>query len=306
MFRKIKTRISKAINNPKMIIIFIAYKGLLKWMPSKLYLKLLFYLNMGKKLNIDNPITFNEKLQWLKLYDCNPLYTQLVDKYKVRKYIAETIGEQHLIPLIGVYDSFDQIDFNNLPNEFVLKCTHDSGSIVVCKDKSKLDFKTTKKILEKNMRRNYYPLSREWPYKNIKPRIICEKFMVDESGTELKDYKFFCFNGEPKALFVATDRGIDTRFDFFDLNFNHLPFMQHYKNGVKKIVKPSGLDKMIKLSKILSKGIPHVRVDLYDIYDRIYFGELTFFHFSGFEKFEPEKYDKLFGSWLELPSKMCK
>ncbi|WP_394238285.1 ATP-grasp fold amidoligase family protein [Niallia oryzisoli] len=273
------------------------------WIPDKVYLKLLFQHRMGKKLNLGNPTTYNEKLQWLKLYDRKPEYTEMVDKYEVRKYIEETIGEEYLIPLLGVYNSFDEINFTTLPDQFVLKCTHDSGGVVICKDKSKLDIEAVRKKINISLSRNYYYHGREWPYKNIKPRIICEKYMVDESGVELKDYKFFCFDGEPKALFIATDRGIDTRFDFFDMEFNHLPFWQHYKNGVKKISKPVGFDDMISLARILSKEIPHIRVDFYDINGKIYFGELTFYHFSGLEKFYPDKYDEIFGNWIVIPPK---
>ena len=296
----------KVFKNPKKIIEFAGYKQLLNWIDDKAYLKLMYYLIFDKKLNLNNSKTFNEKLQWLKLYDRNPLYTNLVDKYEVRKYIAQTIGEEYLIPLIGVWDKFDDIDFSTLPNQFVLKCTHDSGGLVICKNKSKLDIEVARKKINKCLRRNYYYSGREWPYKDVKPRIVCEKYMVDESGVELKDYKFFCFDGEPKALFVATDRGIDTRFDYFDMDFNHLPFMQHYKNGVKKITKPKGFDKMVELAKKLSGSIPHVRVDFYDINGKVYFGELTFYHFSGFEKFEPEEYDEIFGKWIKLPLKIQK
>lgn len=271
------------------------------FIPTKLYLKIQYKNFMGKNLDFKNPETFNEKLQWLKVYDRNPLYTDLVDKYKVRDYIADKIGEEYLIPLLGVYDSYKEIDFNVLPDQFVLKPNHTSGDVFICKDKSKIDYDTLEQQVNGWLKRKYYWVHREWPYKNVKPRIICEKYMVDESGFELKDYKFFCFNGEPKALFIATDRGIDTKFDFLDLEFNHLPFMQHYKNSTKKINKPAGFNQMIKLSKILSKGIPHVRVDFYDINGRVYFGELTLYHFSGLEKFNPQKYDEIFGGWLRLP-----
>jgi hypothetical protein len=250
---------------------------------------------------LNNPKTFNEKLQWLKVYDRKPEYTRYVDKYEVRSYIKETIGEEYLIPLIGVYNSFDEIDFDILPNQFVLKPNHTSGNVYICKDKSKIDYVKLKKEVNAWMKREYYWVHREWPYKNIKPKIICEDYMVDESGTELKDYKFFCFNGEPKAFFIASDRGIDTRFDFFDLEFNHLPVMQHYINATKPLKRPPGLEEMIFLSRVLSKGLAHVRIDFYDINGRIYFGEMTFYHFSGFEKFEPIEYDNLFGSWIELP-----
>lgn len=180
------------------------------------YLKILFKYLMGKECNFDNPQTYSEKLQWLKIYDRNPLYTQLVDKYEVRKFIEERIGSEHLIPCLGVWNHFDEIDFNKLPNQFVLKCTHDSGGLIICKDKSTLDLKQARKKIEHCLKRNYFLNHREWPYKDVKPRIIAEEYTVDESGYELKDYKIFCFNGEPKAMFIATDRGTDTKFDFFD------------------------------------------------------------------------------------------
>ena len=275
-----------------------------KFIPAKTYCKVQYKICFMKKLNLKTPTTYNEKLQWLKLYDRNPKYIEFVDKYAVRKHITDTVGEEYLIPLICVWDKIDDIDFESLPDQFVLKCTHDSGGVVICKDKASFDIKLAKEKLNKSLKKNYYYLGREEPYKYIKPRIICEKYMVDESGVELKDYKFFCFNGKPKALFVATDRGIDTRFDFFDMEFNHLQVMQHYKNGVKKIARPIGFEEMVELATKLSKNFPHVRVDFYDINGKCYFGELTFYHFSGFEKFEPEVYDEIFGRWIELPKKV--
>ena len=283
------------------LFLSLGHRGFLNWMKDETYLKIAYWCKMGKKLDLKNPMTYNEKLQWLKLNDRNPDYIKLVDKYEVKKIIKKTIGEEYLIPLLGIWDNVDDINFDKLPNQFVLKCTHDSGGIVICRDKNKLDIKKTKKSLKKSFKHNYFWGQREWIYKNIKPRIIAEKYMVDESKRELKDYKFFCFNGEVKAMFVATDRGIDTRFDFFDLDFNHLPFMQHYPNANKSINKPKGFEEMVELAKALSKGIPHVRVDFYDINGKVYFGEMTFFHFSGWEKFEPSKYDEIFGSWLKIP-----
>ena len=281
---------------------YLIDKSCFKWIPDKKFLEFKYMLRIEKELNLDNPKTFNEKLQWLKLYDRNPEYTKMVDKYEVKKYISETIGEEYIIPTIGVWDNFEDINFENLPNQFVLKCTHDSGGIVICKDKKSLDIEQARKKLNKSLKRNYYYVHREWPYKKIKPRIIAEKYMVDESGEELKDYKFFCFNGEPKMLFVAVDRPHDTKFNFYDLEFNKLPFMQHYKNFDRKIEKPKSFDKMIELAKILSNGIPHVRVDFYDINGKTYFGELTFYHFTGFEKFEPEEWDLKIGNMLQLPA----
>lgn len=267
---------------------------------DKLYLKLLFKYKMHQKLDFKNVKTYNEKLQWLKLYDRKPFYTQLVDKYEVRKYVADKIGDEHLIPILGVWDKFDDIDFSKLPNEFVLKCTHDSGGLIICKNKAELDITNARKKINRCLKKKYYLNTREYPYKKVKLRIIAEKYMVDESGTELKDYKFFCFNGEPKALFVASNREIDTRFDFYDMNFNKISVMQHYKNAKQEIAKPIAFQELKKVAGQLSDGLRHVRIDLYDINGKIYFGEITFYHFSGLERFEPEEYDFLFGNFLEI------
>jgi len=273
---------------------------------DEFYLKVRYFCKFKKKLNLDNPQTYNEKLQWLKLYDRKPIYNQMVDKIDAKNYVASIIGEEYIIPTYFVYDDVEQIIWEKLPNSFVLKCTHDSGSVIVCKDKSKLDIKKAKNKLKAGLKKSYFYENREWPYKNCKRRIICEKYMVDESGYELKDYKWFCFNGEPKALFIATDRGNpneETKFDFFDTDFNHIPVTNGHPNALHKISKPTGFEIMKKLAAKLSKGIPHVRVDFYDIDGKIYFGELTFFHWSGLMPFEPEKWDYIFGSWIQLPNK---
>ena len=277
---------------------------LLLVLPDKLYLKLQFRRKMGYWMNFNNPVTYNEKLQWLKLNFRKPIFTDMVDKFEAKKYVASLIGEDYIIPTLGVWDSFDEINFNNLPAQFVLKTTHDSGGVVVCKDKSKLDIQATKRKITKSLRRDYYMGTREWPYKNVRHRIIAEKYMVDESGYELKDYKWFCFNGVAKALFIATDRGnpnTDTKFDFFDENYNHLPFTNGHPNADREIPKPQGFDEMKRLAETLSKGFPHLRVDFYDINGKIYFGELTFYHWSGFVPFEPKEWDSTFGKWIELP-----
>jgi len=276
-------------------------KKLLKLLPDYIFLQIKYRYKFNKKLDLKKPQTFNEKLQWLKLYDRNPEYTKMVDKYEAKKYVANIIGEEYIIPTLGVYDKFEDINFATLPNQFVIKCTHDSGGLIICKDKTKLNIKETRKKINKGLKRNYFYTGREWPYKNVKPRIIAEQYMVDESGTELKDYKFFCFNGEPKLLFVAKDRPYATKFNYYDMDFKKLPFKQHYKNFNDYIEKPKGFEKMIELSRKLSKDIPHVRVDFYDINGKVYFGELTFYHLSGFEKFEPNEWDKKLGDMLELP-----
>lgn len=276
-----------------------------RFVPDKLFLETIFPMRVGYKLNFANPQTYNEKLQWLKLYDRRPEYTQMVDKAEAKKYVANIIGEEHVIPTLAVYDKVEDIKFDELPNQFVLKCTHDSGGIVVCRDKSQLDKKAALAILNRGLSRNYYYQNREWPYKNVKPRIIAERYMEDESG-ELKDYKIFCFDGVPKAMFIATDRfnkNEDTKFDFYDMDFNHLPFTNGHPNATKEIRKPKGFDEMKRLASELSKGMPHARIDFYDVNGKVYFGEITFFHWSGMVPFEPIDWDYTMGSWLKLPSK---
>lgn len=286
--------------------IFLAQHGKYKNMSDEEFLKMQFKNVFGYELDLDDPKTYSEKLQWLKLYDRNPLYTKLVDKYEVKRIVAEKIGEQYIIPTLGVWDSFEEIDFDKLPNQFVLKCTHDSGGLVICTDKAGLDKNKARKKIEKCLRNDYYMQNREWPYKNVPRRIIAEKYMVDESGVELKDYKFFCFDGSAKAMFIATDRidpNTETKFDFYDMSFNHLPFTNGHPNSDKTIAKPKSFDKMIELAEKLSVGMPQSRIDFYDINGQVYFGEITFFHWSGFKKFEPNEWDRTFGDWIKLPSK---
>ena len=279
----------------------LAARHFFDWMPDSMYLKIQFRLALHRKLDLENPKSYNEKIQWLKLHDRKPEYTMMVDKYAVRKYIAETIGEQYSISLVGgPWNSFDEIDFDKLPDQFVLKCNHDSGGLVICKDKSKLDRDAARKKIKKSMRRNFYWANREWPYKNVKPCIIAEKYMVDDSGYELKDYKFFCFDGEPKAMFIATDRNVDTKFDFFDMEFNHLPFTNGHPCADITPEKPKTFEEMKRLARILSKGIKQVRVDFYEINGQVYFGELTFSHWSGMVPFEPIEWDYIFGEWINL------
>ena len=271
--------------------------------PDKKHLELLGELRMDKKINIDNPQTFNEKLQWLKLYDRNPEYTKMVDKYEAKKYVASIIGEEYIIPTIGIYDNFDEINFNELPNQFVMKCTHDSGGNVICKDKAMLDLNIAKKKMEQSLKKNYYNYSKEWPYKNVKPRIIIEKYMSNGNENELKDYKFMCFKGKVKCSFVCSDRNNEKglKVDFYDLNWEKMPFERHYPNSNKDIPRPQNYELMIKLAESLAKNIPFVRVDFYEVNKKVYFGEMTFFPGSGFEEFTPEKYDKILGDMLELP-----
>lgn len=274
--------------------------------PDEPYLKLKFRQRMGKKLNLKNPQTFNEKLQWLKLYDRNPLYTTLVDKYEAKKYVADILGEEYIIPTLGVWDNFDDIDFDSLPNQFVLKCTHDSGGLVIVKDKSKLDIPSAKKKIESRMSKNYYWHGREWAYKNVKPRIIAEQYMEDAETQELRDYKLFTFGGQVKALFIASDRqkkNEDTKFDFFDADGNHIDVRNGHPNADVPPKLPQNFEEMKKLAQILSKGFVQMRVDFYEINGKTYFGEMTLCHYNGFTPFDPEEWDYTFGSWLDLPKR---
>lgn len=273
-----------------------------RYLPDRLYLKILWYRHFHKRLNLKNPKTFNEKLQWLKLYDRNPIYTQMVDKYEVRDYIKKIIGEEYLIPLLGVWNSFDEIDFSKLPNQFVLKCTHDSGGIRICKDKNTFDFEEAKIFFAKRLKVNYFYASREWPYKNVKPRIIAEKYMTNDD-TELADYKVHNFNGIPKFILVCKDRFLDKGLseDFFNCGWKHLDLKRpDIPNSDEDIEKPESLKEMLELSEKLSKNITFVRTDFYEINGKLYFGEITFYPASGFEGFEPDEWDSTLGKWLKI------
>lgn len=285
------------------LIRYLSAKGVLKWMPDKAYIKLMYKSIVNKKLDINNPRTFNEKLQWLKLNDRNPLYISLVDKYEVREYVKNIIGEEYLIPLLGIYNSFDEIKFNNLPNEFALKCTHDSGGVIICYDKSKLNIDTSKNKINKSLKRNYYYWGREWPYKGILPRIICEELIKTQDKKAPIDYKFHCFNGEVDNVMICLGRESgNTKFYFFNKDWKLLRYNVSGVNAPSNftIPKPKLMDKMFEIAKKLSKGLTFVRVDLYCENDQIYFGELTFFPESGFDANLLESTDKLFGSKINI------
>lgn len=275
---------------------------------DELYIRMRYSYCIGKRLNLMKPVTFNEKLQWLKLFNRRPEYTTMVDKYAVKEYVASKIGKEYIIPTIGVWNNPNDIDWDTLPNQFVLKTTHDSGGIVICRDKTTLDKKSAIKKLEYAISHDNYSITREWPYKNVQRRIIAEKYIESCPDThDLPDYKFFCFDGKVKALFVATDRnkpGEKVKFDFFDADFNHLPIKQGHENADTIPPKPRKFELMKVVASKLSEGIPHVRVDLYEVGENVLFGELTFFHFSGTMPFRPEEWDKLFGDMLTLPTDM--
>lgn len=274
-----------------------------RFFSDKTFLKLLFPLRTGYRLRLDNPRTFNEKLQWLKLYDRRPEYTQMVDKYEAKKYVAGIIGEEHIIPTLAVYDRAEEIDFDALPNQFVLKCTHDSGGIVICKDKSKLDRDAAIKKLSNGLKMNYFYQNREWAYKDVKPRIIAEQYMTN-SGEELEDYKVHNFNGTPKFILHCCNRYKKTGLteDFYSCDWDHLDVKRpDHENALKSAECPKELDEMLRLSELLAKDIPFVRTDFYTIDHKVYFGELTFFPASGMKAFIPEEWDEIFGEWLKIP-----
>ena len=282
-----------------------AGRGWMRHISPESFLKRMYRIQMGKELNLENPTTYTEKLQWLKLYDHRPEYTTMVDKYAVKQYVAERIGEQYVIPMLGVWEKVDDIDFDSLPNQFVLKTTHDSGALVICKDKSTLNVHAAKKRLRYFLKRHYYDCNREWPYKNVPPRIIAEEYMEDSTYQELRDYKFFTFGGEPKVLYIAQGRGRGepTVADFFDMDFNHLPFTIDHDMSQTPPIKPECFEEMKRLAAILSKGTPQLRVDFYEVDGKVYFGEMTFFHCSGFEDFHPAEWNRIFGDWVVLPEK---
>lgn len=267
------------------------------------YLRLLYRYKMHRELNLENPQTFNEKLQWLKLYDRRPEYTTMVDKYAVKAYVAERIGEERIIPTLGVWNRFEDIDFESLPEQFVLKATHDSGGIVICRDKAAFDLDNARKTLKHSLKRKYFRNTREWPYKDVKPRIIAEQYMEDGLGDSLKDYKLHCFSGEPKMTLVCSDRFSDggMREDFFDKDWEHMPIKRpDAENSGKEIDKPVNFEQMQELARKLSQDIPFVRTDFYEIDGKVYFGEMTFFPASGFKGFVPEKWDVELGRWIKL------
>ena len=290
--------------DPVKILFYLVRKSKKMFLPEDIFVKLLYKSRMGRKLYLDNPKTMNEKLQWLKLYDRNPLYQDLVDKYEVRNYIQQNIGEQYLVPLIGVWDRFDEIDLSKLPDKFVLKTTHDSGGVVICTDKTNFNFEGAKKKLSKSLRNNYYYHGCEWPYKNVKPRIICEKYISDGPGSSmLTDYKFYCFDGNVDSVMLCIDREKgDPKFYFFDKLWKLKRYNIRGKNAPEEftIPKPDCIDEMFKLAEKLSKNIPFVRIDMYSSNDKIYFGEFTFYPSSGCEKNILDEYQIKLGDFINL------
>lgn len=300
--------VKKVIRNPYKIFSVISNWRIFHYMPDEMFLKLKYRGTIGHRLNLDSPKTFNEKLQWLKLHDRKPIYTTMVDKYAVKKYVAERIGKQYIIPTLGVWKHFDDIDFDKLPNQFVLKCTHDSGGLVICKDKEKFDIQAARKKITKSLKTNYYYNGREWPYKNVKPRIIAEQYLDCPGKIVPEDYKIYCMNGEPKYIVVFHNRFdndkelSETVYDR-DWTPQHISLDEHF--AVSDVIesKPKCFDELIRLTNILCTGIPQVRVDFYIVGNQIYFGEITLYTASGFQKMIPEEMDLKLGKLIYLPRK---
>lgn len=292
-------------HNPKHFIAALLYRfgGCL---PDKLYLKWIYYLETGHKLDLKNPKRYNEKLQWLKVNYHDPLWTLMVDKYKVKEFVNERVGSEYVVPCLGVWNRAEDIEWDKLPNQFVLKTNHDSGNngVFIIKDKLKIDIAKLTKRIDRSLHRDTSLPGREWPYKDVKRCVFAEQYLEDATG-ELRDYKFFCFDGVVKYLFIATERqsGGEVKFNYFDADFNDLGIVQHHPMSDKKIEKPQLFEQMKELASKLSKGLPQVRVDLYNVNGEIYFGEYTFFHHGGTVPFHPDKWDYIFGANIQLPSK---
>ena len=272
----------------------------LRFLSDESYIRLIYRLRMGKKPDLDNPRTFTEKLQWLKLHDHNPEYTGMADKLAMRTYVEDRIGEGHTVPVLGIWNRFEDIDFDALPDRFVLKTTHDSGSYLICRDKASFDRKTASKILTRSLKRNYYRTTREWQYKDIEPRIIAEQYM-DDGKTNLTDYKFFCFNGKPLFMYSEEESSGNPTQAIADMQYNMMPFSMDDAKADVLPPKPELFDAMASVSKRLSEGVPFLRVDMYCIGNSFYVGELTFYHYGGYIPFNPVEWDLKLGEKLELP-----
>ena len=305
MKKNVFTRSFKAVTHPKLLAEYLLTKNAARISDDRKYIRWKYWLTFGEKCNLDNPKTFQEKLQWIKLNDRKPIYHQMVDKYDAKRFIAERVGEEYVIPTLGVWDRFEDVDFDSLPNQFIIKNTHDSGTYFICKDKSKLDIKEVRKrLLIDSRKEDYYVFSREWPYKGLKHRIIAEPLLNDKRSEYLTDYKFFTFNGEPRFFYITSNRGGDggLKEDFFNLDGELLDINQYgyYNNNVTPEL-PKKMSEMIDISRILSRGTYHLRVDFYEVDDLVYCGELTFFDGGGFSPFTPSKYNRILGDWIKLP-----
>lgn len=292
--------VKRAIQHPELVWMRLGMMGFFNWMSSETYIRIYYRLAFGKKIDLENPQKYTEKINWCKIHWYNPLVEKCVDKYEVREYVEQKIGSQYLNDLYGMWEHFEDIDFDSLPSEFVLKVTNGSGDIYVCKDKSKMNLDEVLKKLNRFKHQNMYYANREWPYLKANHRYIAERLIHSSDGAAIKDYKIFCFHGEPQFCFVGSDRDTTVKFDFFDKEWNYIPVTNGHDHKKPMPTKPKHWKEMLEIARILSKDFPHVRVDLYEEEGRVYFGELTFFHFGGFVKFEPERYDYEFGKYFDL------
>ena len=292
----------KFITDKNYRILVAAGHGLYNGLSDRDFLERCFPAWLGYELNLESPQTFNEKMQWLKLYDRKDEYSFFVDKYEAKNIVKDKIGRKYIIPTIGVWDDPDDIDFDVMPSQFVLKCNHNSGvGMCICKDIKSLNKNKIKIELKKGLSQNYYMTAREWPYKNVKRKVLAEKYMVDESGTELKDYKIFCFNGEPEYIQVDFGRFTKHERNLYDTDWKYMGFSSLYPtNKNHEIPRPVCLGEMLEIARALSEGTPFMRVDLYVIGKNVYFGEMTMFHGSGFEPFTPFEWDKKLGDLINL------
>lgn len=297
-------RIVKAVTHPKLIGQVLVERNAEHFKNDKRYLNLVYWLRGGQKLNFDNPRTFNEKLNWLKLNYHNPIMPQLADKYKVKQYVAEQIGEQYVVPNYGVWNRFEDIDFKSLPEEFVLKTTNDSPGVVVCRDKKTFDYEAARKHMELGMGRNYFYTFREWGYKDVERRIIADQFLDDGSGDQLLDYKFWCFNGKPKYMYI-TIKGKGIYENFYDMDFNIVDINHNFPRHKPEFEKPGSFELMKELAEKLAAGIslPFVRIDFFYVKGKIYFGEFTFYDWGGIRPFADYKQDLELGSLITLPKR---
>ena len=274
--------------------------GYLKFIPTVPYLHFVYWIKTGKRLNLKQPKTFCDKLNWLKFNEMKSEYTQLVDKVAVREYLANVMGEDICIPLLGVWDHYDDIPFDRLPDSFVLKCNHDSGSTKIIHDKATINHSDLRRFFEGRLKQNPYVLGREYPYKNVKPMICVEEYMVTDDNKEINDYKFFCFDGKPEIFYIVTERSNGCKSDYYDMEFNHLDIVNVDPNSDSEIEKPKLFEEMKLLASKLSKGMKFVRIDLYEINNKIYFGEFTFFHCGGFWPMQPDEWEKKLGDLISL------
>lgn len=290
------------IKKPLLVLYNGYWEFVARLMTDEAYLKFIYKLRFHRELDLQNPQSFNEKMNWLKLYDRNPLYTQLADKYSVKQIVAEKIGAEYVVPNYGVWDKFDDIDFESLPNKFVLKATGDSSGANICADKTTFDQKKARKRLNHSMRTNYYYRTREWPYKDIKPQIIADMLLDEGTGHELRDYKFWCFNGNPKVMYF-TNKGSYITENFYDMEFNPILDINHgFPRMQPEFEKPVCFDEMKTLATTLSKDIPFVRIDFFYVGGKVYFGEFTFYDWAGLYPFKTYDMDLRIGRWLKLPN----